>query len=307
MDDRIPVLFDTDIGSNLDDALALAFLLRSPQCRLLGVTTVSGPVERRAACAAAICRAAGRDDVPIHCGASAPLLFGPGQADVPHYFALSDEERAAAAAEFDAQPTAVHFLRHAIRGTPQPVMLLSTGPLTNVALLFASDPEVPSLLRGWVSMAGVFDPHFNGVETNARIDPLAASVAFEQWRKSAASGGARLKPSTSIGLDVTLRCGVPAADLRKRLDGPGVLGAVGRMGDAWLRTRQTVPLHDPLAAACVLRPALCGYAPGTITVDATPGSQTAGATRFASSPAGVHRIATSVNAAVFVREFFGVF
>jgi purine nucleosidase len=310
VDDRIPVLFDTDIGSNLDDALALAFLLRNPQCRLLGITTVSGPVERRAACAAAICRAAGRDDVPIHCGASSPLLFGPGQPDVPHYFALSDDERAAGtalAAEIGPQPTAVHFLRHAIRGTPQPVMLLSTGPLTNIALLFATDPEIPALLRGFVSMAGSFDPHREGTETNCRIDPVAASVVFEQWRRAAGSNGARLKPSTSIGLDVTLRCAVPAADLRKKLTGPGVLDAVGRMGDAWLRTRQQVCLHDPLAAACVFRPALCGYAPGIVTVDATPGSPTAGATRFAPSPAGAHRIATSVNGAVFGREFFGVF
>ena len=68
--DRIPVLFDTDIGTNVDDALALAYLLKQPRCNLLGVTTVSGPVERRAACAAAVCRAAGRADVPIRCGAS---------------------------------------------------------------------------------------------------------------------------------------------------------------------------------------------------------------------------------------------
>lgn len=302
--DRIPVLFDTDIGSNIDDALALAFLLRHPQCRLLGVTTVSGPVERRAACAAAICRAAGHDEVPIHCGASAPMLFGPGQPDAPHYFALSDAERAV---EIDPQPTAVQFLRNAIRGTPQPVMLLSTGPLTNIAMLFASDPEIPALLRGFVSMAGVFDPHYDGVETNCRIDPLAASIVFEQWRKAAASGGARIKPCTSLGLDVTLRCSMPAAEARKRIGEVPALEPIARMADVWLRTRDTVVFHDPLAAACALRPQLCGYASGTVSVDATPGSPAAGTTRFGPSPTGPHRIATTVNAAVFFREYFGVF
>ncbi|MGV3722366.1 MAG: nucleoside hydrolase, partial [Actinomycetota bacterium] len=42
MTDRIPVLFDTDIGSDIDDAVALAYLLRQPRCELVGVTTVSG-------------------------------------------------------------------------------------------------------------------------------------------------------------------------------------------------------------------------------------------------------------------------
>src|SRR4051794_18365684 len=96
MVEHVSVLFDTDIGSNIDDALALAYLLRQPKCQLLGITTVSGPVERRGACAAAVCVAAGRTDVPIHCGASSPLLFGPGQPDVPHFDGLPDSIKALA-------------------------------------------------------------------------------------------------------------------------------------------------------------------------------------------------------------------
>ena len=46
--ERIPVLLDTDIGSDIDDAVALAYLLRQPACELLGITTVSGEPERRA-------------------------------------------------------------------------------------------------------------------------------------------------------------------------------------------------------------------------------------------------------------------
>jgi purine nucleosidase len=301
--DRIPVLFDTDIGSNIDDALALAYLLRQPHCRLLGITTVSGPVKKRAACAAAVCRAAGRDDVPIHCGASDPLPGGVGQPAAPHFDALSEPERVWSGSD---EPTAVHFLRNAIRGTPQPVMLLSTGPLTNIALLFAMDPEIPALLRGFVSMAGVFDPHEQNVETNCRIDPLAATIVFEQWRRACASGGARVKPSLTIGMDVTRRCTMRVEEVRKRLNVPP-LEAVARMADAWLRTRESVTFHDPLAAACVFRPQLCGYAAGTITVDSTPGSLLAGTTRFSPGVAGPHRIATSTNAAVFFRDFFGVF
>src|SRR4051794_3816150 len=182
--DRVSVLFDTDIGSNIDDALALAYLLRQPQCNLLGVTTVSGPVERRAACAAAICRAAGRAEVPIPCGASPPLMFGPGQPDVPHFHALAASERV----EIDPAPVAVEFLRNAIRASREPVVLLSTGPLTNVALLFALDPEIPATLRGFVSMAGVFGPHERQTETNCRADPTAAAAVFRMWEHAPSPG-----------------------------------------------------------------------------------------------------------------------
>jgi len=301
--DHVAVLFDTDIGSNIDDALALAYLLRQPKCRLLGITTVSGPVQRRGACAAAVCLAAGRTDIPIHCGASSPLLFGPGQPDVPHFDGLSDALKAIAASA--VQPTAVEFLRSAIRGSREPVMLLSTGPLTNVALLFALDPEIPSLLRGFVSMAGVFGPHEREVETNCRIDPFAAAVVYEQWRRAASVVGPRVKPSISIGLDVTTRCAMSVSEFRRQTNTP-LLQTVVTMADAWLATQEQVSFNDPLAAAVIFRPALCGYTSGTVGVDAVPGSPAAGTTRFAMSPQGPHRIATSVNPAVFFREFSSV-
>lgn len=45
------ILLDTDIGGDIDDAVCLAYLLREPQCALLGVTTVCGESEKRAAAA----------------------------------------------------------------------------------------------------------------------------------------------------------------------------------------------------------------------------------------------------------------
>src|SRR5690349_8366113 len=120
MVEHVSVLFDTDIGSNIDDALALAYLLRQPKCSLLGITTVSGPVERRGLCAAAVCAAAGRKDVPIHCGASSPLLFGPGQPDVPHFDALPEAIRRT---PVNLTPSAVEFMRSVIRSSREPVTL----------------------------------------------------------------------------------------------------------------------------------------------------------------------------------------
>src|SRR6184192_2825179 len=84
----IPVLFDTDIGSDIDDAVALAYLLRQPRCELVGITTVTGQPERRAMLADAICRAEGRGDVPIHSGSPRPLLGEQRQPHVPQAAAL---------------------------------------------------------------------------------------------------------------------------------------------------------------------------------------------------------------------------
>jgi hypothetical protein len=79
----VKILLDTDIGGDIDDALALAYLLKQPHCELLGITTVGGESEQRAALASAICHAAGQAEVPVHVGASAPLLVPERQ---PHAY-----------------------------------------------------------------------------------------------------------------------------------------------------------------------------------------------------------------------------
>src|SRR5579859_2258646 len=135
---RIPVQLDTDIGSDIDDAVALAYLLKEPRCDLLGITTVTGDVQKRAALAEIVCAAAGRSDIPIHCGRREPLNGGPGQPLVPQYEAVSDR----AHTRDWPENTAVEFMRGVIRSRPGEVVLLSIGPYSNLALLFGLDPEI---------------------------------------------------------------------------------------------------------------------------------------------------------------------
>ena len=145
------ILLDTDIGSDIDDAVCLAYLLAQPQCDLLGITTVSGEPVQRARIADAICRNMGRD-VPIYPGVENPL---------PDRAATADRTQAA---KLDAWPhrtdypagEAIEFLRQTIRAHPHEITLLTIGPLTNIALLFALDPEIPGLLKEHVLMCGVF-------------------------------------------------------------------------------------------------------------------------------------------------------
>src|SRR5579864_1440278 len=176
MPTKVKVIHDTDIGSDLDDAEALAYLLAQPNCELMGVTTVTGDVVKRAQMVSALCIAAGKD-VPIYPGAGDPLLITSMQPDVPQAVAL---DKWAHRTEF---PTgqAIEFMRQTIRANPGEVVLLTTGPLTNAALLFKVDPEIPALLKALVMMCGVIpDSRYEHasaiVEWNSLCDPHAAAI-----------------------------------------------------------------------------------------------------------------------------------
>jgi purine nucleosidase len=295
---RVPVILDTDIGSDIDDAVALAYLLRQPRCELLGVTTVTGNVAQRAALADLICREAGRPDVPIHTGAPNVLLFGPGQPNVPQYEAIADRPHRN---EFPPH-TAVEFLRRAIRERPGEITLVAVGPLTNLGLLFATDPEVASLLKQVVLMCGVFTAgHGHGPgarEWNAMVDPVATAIVFR----------AHPPRLTSIGLEVTTRCRLPAEECRRRFRAAGgPLGVVADMAEVWFRGTSAITFHDPLAAAIVFEPELCGYQEGLVTVE-TQSEALAGLTRFQRSKdtAPPHRVAVEVDSEAFFRHYFEV-
>jgi purine nucleosidase len=234
------VLLDTDIGSDIDDAIALAYLLRQPHCDLLGITTVSGDVRKRAALAHALCRAAGKSHIPIHCGRRNPLFDGPGQPNVPQFKSI---ERDGLNLNW-TENTAVSFLRDQIRARPHEITLLTIGPLSNIALLFALDPEIPFLLKSVVSMAGVFFEE-SRCEWNCLCDPTACSMVYHSKRKQ----------HDSVGLDVTEKCTMQAEEVKRRFVGEP-LSLVLRMADAWFQSTQVVTFHDPLAAAAIFNPTL---------------------------------------------------
>lgn len=300
MSGRIPVLLDTDPGSDIDDALAIAYLLRQPRCELVGITTVTGEKpEQRAEIAAAICEDAGRTDVPIHVGAPGPILpgVGPGQPTVKQHESLPRKP----SRSFE-RGTAVEFMRQTIRSRPGEVTLLAIGPLTNVALLFALDPQIPSLLREVVLMCGVFTGQSGwggspgGREWNAMVDPVATAIVF----------ASRPPRFTSIGLDVTTRCILEAEDFRARTAGLAGMESVLAAADRWFHDLPRITFHDPLAAATLFEPELCGYAQGRVHVE--PESRVfPGLTHFeTASTEKPHRVATSVDSPRFFEHYFGV-
>lgn len=290
------VLFDTDIGNDIDDAVALAYLLNEPRCRLLGVTTVTGDTARRAALAEVVCRAAGREDIPIHAGLTGPLLHGPGQPQVPQYAAIADLPHRL---DYPAG-AALPFLRETIRAHPGQVTLLAVGPMTNVGALFASDPELPGLLQEIVLMCGVFTAASGqgpgAREWNAMVDPVATALTMKH-------GAGRL---LSVGLDVTMPCVLERDVCRRRFAAAGgALAQTLALAEVWFEQVPHITFHDPLAATLLFEPDLCGYETGVIdaVVEAGP---LEGLTRWRRDPAGPYRIATTVDPARFFAHYFSV-
>ena len=292
----VKILLDTDIGSDIDDALALAYLLRQPRCELLGITTVSGQPDLRASLCSALCRNAGKPDIPIHVGIDKPLLISQKQPEASQARALGPWSHA----DFDARCTAIEFLRETIRANPGEVTLLAIGPQTNVGALFAIDPEIPALLKSLVFMAGSFLRENKG-EWNVLCDPHASAIAY--------GVGDRPRPArhVSFGLDVTLRVQLEREEARAKFRSVSALAPVADFAEIWLERSERVTFHDPLAAACVFEPDICTYRDGEVTVECR-GPEHLGWTEFrpADGPGAPHRIAVDVDAKRFFEHYFSI-
>ncbi|MGI5868892.1 MAG: nucleoside hydrolase [Kiritimatiellia bacterium] len=286
------VLFDTDIGSDIDDALALAYLLKEPRCELLGVTTVTTFPERRAEMCSVLCRHAGRPDIPIHVGASQALMTDYLQKTADQAAAVSGWDHAA----FAKDNTAVEFLHRTILAHPGEVTLLAVGPLTNVALLFMTHPEAAARLKRLVLMSGRFG-HGGGAEWNVRNDAHAAAVVYGNFFQS------RPPLHFSCGLDVTTQCMLTRDEARRKFGDHAVLAPVRDFAEVWFERASHVVFHDPLAAVCVFDPDVCTWRDARVVVSTTP--PTNGVTvPFYNEPDLPHKIAEKVDSARFFDRYF---
>lgn len=286
---KTKILLDTDIGSDIDDAVCLAYLLANPACDLLGITTVSGEPVSRARMASALCRVAGRD-IPIHPGTDDPFFVKQRQPHAPQAAAL---ERWPHETNF-SRGEAVEFLRQTIRANPGEVVLLPIGPLTNIATLFMADREIPSLLKGLVMMNGTFVNRANTptIEWNALLDPAATALAFK----------APAKVHRSIGLNVTQQVTMPAEEVRRRFQVP-LLRPVLDFAEVWFRHTKVITFHDPLAATTIFDEKICRFERGRVEVE-TVSERLGGHTSWTPDPQGPHEVAVEVDAPRFFEHYF---
>jgi purine nucleosidase len=246
------ILLDTDIGTDVDDCLALATLLGSPELALAGVTTVYGDVLLRARMTQRLLQLAGREhgDIPVYTGARLPLT---GTRDI--YWeghegqGLVDDGTEPPPPRDDAPG----FIVETLRARPGEIHLLAIGPLTNIALALHREPRLLDLAASFTIMGGsvracVDDLHLPIAEHNLKCDPEAARLVF-----------AHASQVTVVPLDVTTKARVGAEVRDALLASPHPFTqAVGdqlRRYPKIARQGWTNP-HDPLAVLALAQPDL---------------------------------------------------
>ena len=248
-----PILVDCDPGH--DDAVALLLALASPEVELLGVTTTHGnqTLEKTTANAIRVLEAAGRGEIPVAAGADRPLVRELHVAEYVHGETGLDGP---ALPPPQARPVEQHAADFLAERLGPGVVLVPTGPLTNVALALerGARPERIVLMGGAIGEGNVTP----AAEFNIWADPEAADRVFR-------SG----VDVTMVGLDVTHQALV-GPDRVERLRGGGRIGQlVAELFDFYgIFHRETYgwpgsPVHDAVAVAHVIRPdlletVLCG-------------------------------------------------
>lgn len=183
MTDRIPLLIDTDPG--VDDALALLMAFRSPRHRLLGLCVTAGNVglAHTVANALKLCEVAGVD-VPVYPGCDRPLVFSAEDASYVHgRDGFGDVGYQPARRGAEAEHAALAILREADAHAGK-LLLVTLGPLTNLALALRLDPELPRKIGRLVVMGGAVTGKGNtsiAAEFNIAFDPEAAAVVFDAF------------------------------------------------------------------------------------------------------------------------------
>ncbi|MFQ2149198.1 pyrimidine-specific ribonucleoside hydrolase RihA [Aeromonas jandaei] len=251
----LPVILDCDPGH--DDAIALILALASPELKVLAVTTSAGnqTPDKTLNNALRILTLLGRDDIPVAAGAPKPLARELIIADNVHGESGLDGPKLPDPAFAPQAMTGIELMARCLRESAEPVTLVPTGPLTNIALLLAAHPELKSkiariVLMGGAAGAGNWTP---AAEFNIYVDPEAADMVFKSGI-----------PITMCGLDVTHEAQVMDEDIERvrAITNPVAQCVAGLLDFFMIYHRDPkwgfagAPLHDPCTIAWLLNPAL---------------------------------------------------
>jgi purine nucleosidase len=233
------VILDTDIGSDVDDLMALALLLGTPSVELVGVTTVYGDTPLRARLAKRVLRMVGAE-VPVHAGLRLPLskrdVWWAGH-EGALYPDLENEP-------YDSDD-AVQYLIDEVLAAPGEIDVIAIGPLSNIAAAINTEPRFAGAVRQLWVMGGDFAD--GTPEHNLLSDALAAQIVFDSGM-----------PITITGLEVTRRIDIRKAEL-DRIERSGALGELIRAEiEQWWEfwnAEWNVP-HDPITVLTLTHPQL---------------------------------------------------
>jgi inosine-uridine nucleoside N-ribohydrolase len=254
-----PVIIDTDIGDDIDDAFALALATSDPRLEVLGVTTAWGDTGLRRRLTVRLLAAAGRASVPVAQGRATPDSVRFTQA-------------AWAAGGLEPPPGvgAMDFIRDEVRKHPGQITLVALAPLSNIEDLIARDPETLRGLKRIVIMGGSIYAGY-GEGAGGSPAPPSAEYNVASLPKAFASLLAIGAPVVLFPLDSTqLKLDAAARD-RIFAEGSPLTNALAQLYRPWRALnawRQTDPtVFDAVPVAWLLDPTLCQTTPLRIAVD----------------------------------------
>jgi purine nucleosidase len=317
----VPLILDVDTG--VDDALALLYAVASPEVDLIAATCVMGnvSVEQATENTLAVLEVAGRPEVEVATGAARPLARDHVPFPVVHgELGLGRAVNQPPSASPSSR-SAVEVIVGSARARPGEVLLVATGPLTNIALALRQEPRLPQLLRGFALMGGAFARGGNvtpAAEANIWVDPTAAAEVF-----TAFSGVDEERLPVCVGLDITERAVMRRVDLDEVCaPAPGsplgllIEGATSFYMDfyAAVAGEDGCRLHDPLAVAVAIDASLVRLETARVEVETegrwTTGETVADLTGIRGSPWPVGwepepnaRVALEVDEAAFMARF----
>ena len=285
----VRVILDTDIGDDIDDALALALALQSPELKVEAVITVLQDGERRADLAWRILELFGRTEIPVGVGAELPLLAKSRTGVVRQTQALAADYHMP-----KARRNGLELLLSTCMQSTEKITVLAYGPLTNIAIALRAEPRLATKISRIVLMNGVF--FRPGLEYNTKIDPEASQIVYNSGI-----------PVTTVGLDVTLQCRLSADDLKKVAASPlPTAKFLYELIHIWQNGNesQRPVLHDPLAVLVTIKPDLVNTVQGRVTVETrgTP-DETYGLTTFHKDTAGPVQVAQEVSSSAAIGLF----
>lgn len=271
------LLIDCDTG--IDDALMLLYLAASPEAEIVAVGSVHGniPAMLAAENSRRVLERAGLDRVPVAVGAARPLVQ-------PLEMAVDVHGRDGLGEVWLPPPGVPPLTGHSAaeqivgltRQAPGELTVLATGPLTNLALALLLEPELPRLVRRVVVMGGAV-----GVPGN--ITPVAEANVWHDADAAEAVLGAGW-PLTLVGLDVTMQTILTGPPLERLATAEAEIPRFAwHILQFYLDRYQSFlgyrgcALHDPLAAALALDPALARYDTAPVRVELS-GTTTRGMT-----------------------------
>jgi len=228
------VILDTDIGDDIDDAWALAFVLAHQNFEPLGITVTHGNTPARAKMACKMLHLTGRRSIPVFVGRQTE------QKEYSHQFTWAEDFTA----KRPEARKAADFIVETVRNNPGQVTLVAVGPLQNVADALRKEPQLGKLVKRVVLMGGCV------YGTAQRQVPVAEYNVYSSVADSQLVYGAGL-PLTIVPLDSTTHVMLSDAE-RERLHKykSPLTFALEVLYRLWLAKPQSrMTLHDQLAVA----------------------------------------------------------